>query len=87
MSDPVKQNDQISMLEACAKFTDNAEPIRLFSYPNCGWDLVQSGLVTQDCRITTAGRAALYLMGKGPDPLPTSKSFQAFSLPLKGEGA
>jgi len=82
MKDPVKQSDQVRMLEACAKFTDSGEPIRIFSYPNCGWDLVQSGLVTQDCKITTAGRAALYLMDKGEDPFPESASFQAFSVPL-----
>lgn len=82
MKDPIKKSDQVRMLEACAKYTDSGEPIRVFSYPNCGWDLVQSGLVTQDCKITTAGRAALYLMGKCDDPFSESKSFQEVSIPL-----
>lgn len=79
--DPVKKSDQIKMLEACAKFTDTEVWEGIFSYPGCGWDLVQSGLVTEDKKITTAGRAALFLLGKGSDPTP-GKSFVSFALPL-----
>lgn len=84
MSEPdgVKKSDQIAMLGACATFTDTGEFPGLFSYPGCGWDLVQMHLVTEDKKITDAGRAALWLLGKGDDPLPQSKSFVSFSLPL-----
>lgn len=83
MSSSLKQSDQVRMLEACARYTDHADPIRMFSYPACGWDLVQLGLVTQDCRITTAGRAALFLLGRGEDPLPESKAALEFSIPSR----
>ncbi len=42
MSDPIKQNDQIRMPEACATLTGSAKPTRLISYPNCGRDLVSA---------------------------------------------
>lgn len=81
--DDVKRNDQINMLKACADFTETGEWPGLFSYPNCGWDLVQSGLATEDKQITTAGRAALYLLGSGDDPLPASQASQTITLPMQ----
>lgn len=80
--DGLKRSDLTAMLEACRTFTDTGDWPGLFTYPGCGWDLVQMGLATQDKRITTAGRAALYLMQKGDDPLPESKSFVSISFPL-----
>jgi hypothetical protein len=80
--DPMKQGDQVALLKAVREATDGAEWRGLFTYPNCGWDLVQSGLATEDRKITTAGRAALFLLGEGPDPTP-GKSFQEFSIPLR----
>lgn len=82
MSDKMKMSDQISMLEACKIFTDTGEWNGIFSYPNAGWDLVRQGLVTEDKKITIAGRAALWFLNKGDDPLPESKSFQSFSIPF-----
>jgi hypothetical protein len=78
----MKKPDQIALLEACRNYTDTGEWKGLFTYPNCGWDLVQSGLVTEDKKITVAGRAALWFLGKGDDPTPTSKAYQEFSIPL-----
>lgn len=79
--DPIKRGDQIALLQACAEREDNGTPFALFSYPNCGWDLVQSGLVNQDTTVTTAGRAALYLLGLGEDPT-AGKSFTEIKIPL-----
>lgn len=78
----IKQSDQIALLEACRVFTDTGEWKPLFTYPNAGWDLVQSGLATEDKKITTAGRAALWFLGKGDDPFPESKDSITFSIPL-----
>lgn len=78
----LKMSDQIALLEACKVFTDTGEWKGLFSYPNCGWDLVQSGLVTEDKKITISGRAALWFLGKGEDPIPASKSFYDITIPL-----
>ena len=79
--DGLKINDQIAMLEATRTFSDTGEWIGLFAYPNCGWDLVLQGLATEDKKITTAGRAALFLLGKGDDPT-DSKSSVTFQIPL-----
>jgi hypothetical protein len=78
----LKASDQARLLELCAKFTDTGVMDGTFTYPNCGWDLVRSGLVTEDKKVTTAGRAALFLMGKGHDPFPESKEYQEFRIPL-----
>ncbi len=74
MTDVIKQKDQIAMLEACKEFTDYGKNLNLFSYPNCGWDLVQQGLVTEDKKITIAGRAALWFLDKGDDPTNSASS-------------
>jgi len=73
------------MLEASLKFTETGEWKGMFSYPNCGWDLVQQGLVTEDKRITMSGRAALWLLEKGPDPT-ASKAVISFKLDLESMG-
>ena len=80
--DEIKKSDQIKMLETCRTYTDTGEWKGMFSYPNAGWDLVQQGLVTEDKKITIAGRAALWMLGKGDDPLPASKSFVTHTIPL-----
>ncbi len=64
----LKQKDQIHLLEKCKEFTDYGKDIHIFTYPNCGWDLVKQGLVTEDQKITIAGRAALWFLNKGEDP-------------------
>ena len=89
-SEDLKRSDQICLLETCAKFTETGKWEGLFSYPNCGCDLVQQGFVTEDKKITQAGKAALWLLNKGPDPT-TSKAVEEFSLklnnqPHEGEG-
>jgi hypothetical protein len=81
--DGVKKADQIAVLEASRAFTDTGEWKGLFSYPNAGWDLVQQGLVKEDKTITSAGRAALWFLGKGDDPLPASKSFVSFAIAIE----
>lgn len=78
----MKKSDQIAMLEACQNFTDTGEWRGLFTYPGCGWDLVESGLATEDKKITQAGRAALWLLGRVPDPIPESKASVTFSIPI-----
>ena len=40
----LKREDQKRMLQASLKFTESGEWEGIFSYPNCGWDLVQMGL-------------------------------------------
>jgi hypothetical protein len=80
--DTIKKADQIAMLKTCLNFTDSGKWVGLFTYPGCGWDLVQSGLVTEDKKITAAGRAALWLLDQGDDPLPESKSSITVSIPL-----
>lgn len=52
--DTIKQGDQIRLLEALARETDTGEFTPMSTYPNCGWDLVQSGFCTQDRKITMA---------------------------------
>ncbi|MCA0338966.1 MAG: hypothetical protein LCH99_04465 [Proteobacteria bacterium] len=83
--DTIKQGDQIRLLEALAREADTGEFTPMFTYPNCGWDLVQSGFCTQDRKITTAGRAALFLLGKGEDPT-TGGSSISFSIPISETG-
>lgn len=80
--DEIKKSDQIALLQACQVFTDTGKWKGLFSYPNCGWDLVQAGVVTADKKVTLAGRAALWFLGKGEDPIPHSNSFYEMSIPL-----
>lgn len=82
MTDVIKQKDQIKMLEACLTFTETGNFPGVFSYPNCGWDLVKQGLATQDKKITMAGRALLWHLGKGEDPT-DSASCETFSIKLK----
>lgn len=77
----LKRDDQIKLLELVAKYTDTGEWSGTFTYPNCGWDLVQMGLASEDKKITTAGRAALWLLTKGADPT-TSKAVETFVLPM-----
>ncbi len=79
--DTIKKADQIALLEACRDFANTGEWKNLFTYPNCGWDLVQQGLVTEDRKITKSGLAVLWFLDKGDDPT-NSKSFQSFSMPL-----
>lgn len=79
--DKIKRSDQIAMLKTCLVFTDTGKWEGLFTYPNCGWDLVQCGLVTDDKKITKAGRAALWLLGDGADPT-TGASFESSSVPI-----
>ena len=84
MSDKIKMEDQIAMLKKVQVFTDTGKWEGMFSYPNCGADLVTQGLVefVEDTgKITIAGRAVLWFLGKGDDPT-EGKSFQEFTLPL-----
>lgn len=81
-AESLKRADQISLLEICAKFTDTGEWEGTFTYPNCGYDLMQQGLVTNDKKITNAGKVALWLLGKGPDPT-NSNAVETFSLNSK----
>jgi hypothetical protein len=79
MADELKRRDQEGLLQACLNFTDSGEWAGMFTYPSCGYDLVVQGLVTEDRKITMAGRAALWLLGKGADPT-ESKSSVEFKL-------
>ena len=79
--DTMKRKDQIALLKTVLKFTDTGECDGIFTYPNCGPDLVAQGLATEDTKITDAGRATLWLLGEGPDPT-ESKSFKTFQFPL-----
>lgn len=78
-NDNIKRRDQISLLEMVRSFTDTGEWKGMFTYPDCGVDLVRQGLATEDKKITMAGRAALFLLGKGPDPT-ESKAVIKFKL-------
>ena len=84
--DGIKRSDQISMLETVSSFTSTGEWKGLFTYPNCGYDLIRQGLATDDKKITMAGRAALFLLGKGPDPT-TSKAVEIFEISLADKSA
>jgi hypothetical protein len=68
MTDVIKQKDQISLLEGCLEKEKTGEFPGMFSYPDCGQDLVKQGLATEDQKITIAGRALLWHLGKGEDP-------------------
>ena len=84
MSDDMKRSDQIALLKATKIKEDTGQMPGLFTYPNCGYDLVRSGLATEDVKLTTAGRAALYLLGDDTaDPTADSKSFESFSIPIQ----
>ncbi|HEC61057.1 MAG TPA: hypothetical protein ENI27_02255 [bacterium] len=78
----IKRNDQIKLLSACAKYSDTGDWCGEFTYPNCGWDLVQQGLVADDKKITPAGRAALWLLDKGEDPTDSRVSIE-FKIPIE----
>lgn len=78
-SEELKRADQISLLETCLKYADTGEWSGIFTYPNCGYDLVRQELVTKDKKITLAGRAALWLLGKAPDQT-ESKAVKEFAL-------
>jgi hypothetical protein len=86
MKDAIKRSDQIAMLEKCADFTKIGVYNGCFSYPNCSHDLVTQGLVTHEGQITVAGRAALFFLGKGPDPT-ESKAVITFNINLKPKEA
>ena len=85
MTDVIKRSDQIKLLEACAEFEKTSKFPPMLSYPNCGWHLVQQGLVTPDKKLTIAGRAALWLLDKGDDPTDGGSSI-SLSIPLPTEG-
>lgn len=77
----IKRADQISLLKTCLDFTETGEFKGIFTYPNCGYDLVLQGLVTEDKKITKEGRAALWLLDEGEDPT-SSEAVQKFNLKL-----
>ncbi len=83
--DKLKQLDQVALLEKVLIFTDTGKFEGIFTYPNCGWDLVMQGLATEDRKITVAGRAELWLLGKGSDPT-NSKSVIELKLNLRNQG-
>jgi hypothetical protein len=74
MTDVIKQKDQIAMLKGARDFTDGKEFPGMFSYPGCGYDLVQQGLATEDRKITMAGKALLWHLGEGEDPTNSASS-------------
>jgi hypothetical protein len=80
----MKRSDQIALLRAAHKRMTTGQWDGLFTYPNCGYDLVRSGLATENGDLTTAGKAAVYLLGDDTaDPTSDSASFQSFSIPAK----
>ena len=81
-AEELKQSDQVRLLEVCQKYTDTGVWAGIFSYPNCGCDLVQQGLVSEEKKITVAGRAVLWFLGKGDDPT-DSKAVQEIIFNLK----
>jgi hypothetical protein len=83
MTDSMKRSDQIALMKASHHREKTGEWKGLFTYPNCGYDLVRSGLATEDGKLTIAGKAALYLLGDDEcDPTTDSKSFEQFNIPL-----
>jgi len=78
-NDKLKRDDQIRLLQAAMKYNDTGTFEGIFTYPQCGPDLVRMGLATVNQKITPAGRAALWLLGLGPDPT-TSKAVLTFDL-------
>lgn len=85
MADTIKRSDQICLLNACAEFERTGKFPPMFSYPNCGWHLVQQGLVTPDAKLTIAGKAALWLLDMGDDPTGGGSSI-SFSIHRPAEG-
>jgi hypothetical protein len=82
MKDGLKRSDQIALMKAAYQREKNGEWNGLFTYPNCGYDLVRSGLATEDGTLTIAGKAALYLLGDDEaDPTADSKSSFEIKLP------
>lgn len=80
----VKQSDQLTLLRACRDFTDSGEWRGVFTYPGCGYDLVRSGLATEDKKITVSGRATLFLAGEeSDDPFPESKDHIELTMEIK----
>lgn len=79
-SDGLKRADQIALLKVVLQLEQTGEWKGIFTYPNCGWDLVQSGLVTEDKKLTVAGKAVLYLLGDDSCDPTSGKSFQEFSV-------
>ena len=84
-TDTTKRADQIKLLRHCWDVSRNSRvDLYIITYPQCARDLLDSGLVFGDGRITTAGMAALYLLGEdAADPTPTSRSFEETRVPLK----
>ena len=82
MSDDLKRADQIALLRAALHHEKAGEWKALFTYPNCGHDLVRSGLATKDGKLTVAGKAALYLLGDD-DVDPTTSSKSSFEIKLE----
>lgn len=82
MTDTLKRSDQIALLKAVHVEETTGSRLPVFTYPRCGWDLVQMGLATEDAKLTPAGRAALWLLGAGPDPTDSASSV-TFALPPK----
>jgi hypothetical protein len=81
VKDDAKRRDQIALMKASLHREKTGEWKGLFTYPNCGYDLGRSGLATEDGQLTTAGKAALYLLGDDDaDPTSDSKSFETFTL-------
>ena len=81
MKDGLKRSDQIALMRAALHREKTGEWKALFTYPNCGYDLVRSGLATEDGKLTIAGKAALYLLGDDDaDMTSDSKSFATFNL-------
>jgi hypothetical protein len=75
MSD-LKKSDQIRLLENQLVYTDTGKSEGMFTYPNCPFDLYTQGLVTDEGKITIAGRALLWHLNKGPDPTNSKASIE-----------
>ena len=78
MEDKLKKSDQIALLENIS--SPNSKGI--FTYSNCPYDLVKQGLATTEGKITIAGRAVLWFLGKGEDQT-DSKSSITFDIGKK----
>jgi hypothetical protein len=85
MTDVIKQKDQIAMLKGCLAFTKYGKFPPMFSYPNCGWDLVQQGLATQDKEITIAGKALLWHLGEINEDPTDGASSETFNINLSNK--
>jgi len=80
--DALKKSDMLKLLEVARDAEKTGKWEGIFTYPNCGWDLVRCGLATEDKKVTPAGHALLWFMGKGEDPTADSQSSVAFTIPL-----